>query len=367
MIKIVFICGSLKQGKDGVGDYTRRLAGELIRQGHHSSILAINDRYSETIKKEKQYDSDIPIQSYRLPELLSLKEKKQLSKVFIDEVNPDWLSLQYVPFSFNFKGLPFGWNHLFKTIGNGRKWHIMFHELWVGIDKESGMKHYIWGTVQKKLIKSLIRSITPNVIHTQTQIYKYLISRMDVIVYQLPLFSNIPVDIETKKIIKKNTIRFVLFGNIQPYSYVNYLVEELASFSNKKGVFFNLILLGRNGNLKGKWIKLWKQAGHTIEDYGEQTKGEVSKILHSVDIGLSTTPYLQIEKSGTTAAMKEHELPIICIGRSWTPRKVNIDFHIKGVFEYCGQDVERVLAFKEIGASNSLGSITKQFINTLIK
>jgi hypothetical protein len=33
MIKILFICGSLEPGKDGVGDYTRRLwrtRGEIV-------------------------------------------------------------------------------------------------------------------------------------------------------------------------------------------------------------------------------------------------------------------------------------------------------------------------------------------------
>ena len=32
-MKIVFICGCLEPGKDGVGDYTRRLSAELIDHG----------------------------------------------------------------------------------------------------------------------------------------------------------------------------------------------------------------------------------------------------------------------------------------------------------------------------------------------
>jgi hypothetical protein len=44
-MKIIFLCGSLEPGCDGVGDYTRRLAGELIKQGHHIAAVALNDQY----------------------------------------------------------------------------------------------------------------------------------------------------------------------------------------------------------------------------------------------------------------------------------------------------------------------------------
>jgi hypothetical protein len=31
------------------------------------------------------------------------------------------------------------------------------------------------------------------------------------------------------------------------------------------------------------------------------------------DLGVTTTPILLAEKSGTVAAMQEHELPVLCI------------------------------------------------------
>lgn len=43
-MKFLFICGSLEPGKNGVGDYTRRLAGECIRMGHDAMILALDER-----------------------------------------------------------------------------------------------------------------------------------------------------------------------------------------------------------------------------------------------------------------------------------------------------------------------------------
>ncbi|MEL6941422.1 MAG: hypothetical protein AAFO82_02035, partial [Bacteroidota bacterium] len=104
---ILFICGSLEQEKDGVGDYSRRLAGEMTRKGHKVFLLAINDMYSTEVEETEQYDLETAIESYRLPKWLTLQEKKRLAASFIQRKNPNWLSLQYVPFSFNDRGIPY--------------------------------------------------------------------------------------------------------------------------------------------------------------------------------------------------------------------------------------------------------------------
>ena len=48
-MNILFICGSAEPGKDGVGDYTRRLCGELLRTGHRTRILALCDNHASFI------------------------------------------------------------------------------------------------------------------------------------------------------------------------------------------------------------------------------------------------------------------------------------------------------------------------------
>ena len=45
-MKILFICGTFENGKDGVGDYTKRLAKEIIDYGHSVHIIAIHDKFS---------------------------------------------------------------------------------------------------------------------------------------------------------------------------------------------------------------------------------------------------------------------------------------------------------------------------------
>ena len=42
---ILFLTGCLQPGKDGVGDYTRLLARECIRQGQACCLIALDDPY----------------------------------------------------------------------------------------------------------------------------------------------------------------------------------------------------------------------------------------------------------------------------------------------------------------------------------
>jgi hypothetical protein len=42
-LKILFVCSCLEPGLDGVGDYTRRLAVELVALGHSCTLLALAD------------------------------------------------------------------------------------------------------------------------------------------------------------------------------------------------------------------------------------------------------------------------------------------------------------------------------------
>ena len=86
---MLFICGTLEQGKSGVGDHMRRLAAELIRQGKMVYLLAINDSHINSISEEQQYDMDTVIPTYRLPKSIALKEKRQLTKNFINTSTND--------------------------------------------------------------------------------------------------------------------------------------------------------------------------------------------------------------------------------------------------------------------------------------
>jgi hypothetical protein len=48
-LKILFLCGSLEPGRDGVGDCVKNVAGELRIQGHQAAAIALNDGFINSL------------------------------------------------------------------------------------------------------------------------------------------------------------------------------------------------------------------------------------------------------------------------------------------------------------------------------
>ena len=156
-MQVIFLCGSLEPGRDGVGDYVRRLAMELMQQGHQSGAVALNDKHitHEISSVQQAALQELPV--LRLPSVWPANKRFEHAQRWIDDFGPDWLSLQFVPFSFHSKGLPLDLASRLASLGRGRSWHIMIHELWVGMDCESPLKHKLWGSIQRLLILCVTR------------------------------------------------------------------------------------------------------------------------------------------------------------------------------------------------------------------
>ena len=367
-MKILFLCGSLAPGRDGVGDYTRRLAGELIRQGHNAAIIALNDKHIEVLENASQVTDYTEVQVLRLPAAMASKERYAKAKLYIDEFVPQWLSLQYVPFSFQNKGLPWRLGRELSRIGKGRKWQIMFHELWVGMNVESSLKLKLWGDVQRLILRNILWQLKPKTVHTQTKVYQFQISKLGYYAHYLPLFGNIPVgQTKNKKSCKaNNALSFVIFGTIHPGAPVNEFAKQVKEYSITNNTAVELIFIGRCGAEQSTWIAAWSEQGLPYKVMGEQTPEKISDILHNSDCGITTTPLLQVEKSGTVAAMLDHFLPIICVCRKWTIHAFpisNLKSKIVCFDEYF--NFVDLIENKSISEKLSLDLVSKQFIDTL--
>src|SRR5690606_9673399 len=132
------------------------------------AILAFNDKHIHTRVECFQTSEGQDILCLRLPQMSTNKDRLENAKKWISQHNPEWLSLQFVPYAFNKKGLPFGLGSQLVYIGGNCKWHVMIHELWIGMSHQSSFKEKCIGYVQKKVIKSLLLKLAPKVIHTQT-------------------------------------------------------------------------------------------------------------------------------------------------------------------------------------------------------
>jgi len=366
---ILFLCGSLSPGRDGVGDYTRRLAGELIRQGHQASIVALNDRLIDTVEQCTQEADGTPITVLRMPANLKSKQRFALAGEFITAQNPEWLSLQYVPFSFQEKGLPFGLGRQLAKLGKGRKWHVMFHELWVGMDDEASLKFKLWGRVQRHIIHTLLKKIKPKQIDTQTSLYQFFLQKMGYNADLLPLFGNVPVlmGLTEKPVKEKDSLSIVFFGSIHPGAPVADFLDELLVYAETTQKKLQVLFVGRCGAYAEPWIGACNRRNIPVISRGEQSLAEISAVLSDSDLGLSTTPYLLSQKSGTVSAMLEHQLPVISVSRAWVVSLFQADLCLDGIVPYEKNKLASVLGgIKPPKSHHSVHAVTSQLLSQLV-
>jgi hypothetical protein len=347
-MRVLFICGSAQPQRCGVGDYTRRLAGELIRQGNQASIISLMDPDILKSVIETQMDVNTSVTVFRLPYSNGYSHNCIEAKSFVDNFNPDWLSLQYVPFSFHPKGLPVGLSKHLKLLTEGRHFQIMFHELWVGINQSMGIKLKVWGKMQLELIFSLIKNLDPDIVHTQTGLYQAKLSKHGIQAQLLPLFSNIPLEISQLNIydgksgFKKNdAVSLVLFGSIHKNAPIQQFALELKTYSEKISKNIKLVILGRSGKEAERWSDEFRNLNMEVDSFGEQSDINISKILGESDYGITTSAFDILEKSGSVAAMVEHGLNIICVATGINAYKIPNTNKIKGVYNYSPGNLEK--------------------------
>ena len=363
---ILFLCGSLAPGHDGVGDYTRRLAGELMRQGHIAAIVALNDKKIDVLENTTQVTDGIEVPVLRLPSVLANKERYAEAKLYIDEFNPEWLSLQYVPFSFQDKGLPWGLGRQLAKFGKGRKWHVMFHELWVGMNVEASVKLKLWGEIQRLILRKTLWQLKPIAVHTQTKVYQYQLSKLGCKANYLPLFGNIPF-VQGTVCVKSATdkISFVIFGSIHEGAPVEDFAKQVKAYSIANKIQVELTFVGRCGAEQANWIRAWSEQSLPYKVMGEQTPEKISEVLSASNWGITTTPLLLAEKSGTVAAMLEHGMTVICVARKWTIKNYNLSKDMR-VVDYVN-NLAPVLFInknndKNINTKINLSQITDTFV-----
>lgn len=366
-MKIFFICGSLEPGRNGVGDYSRQLCGALLRKGIVTQITSLCDHHATTFTKENQIVEGKTVVVHRIPIASSNSQRLSWLHYILNDFKPDWISLQYVPYSFHPKGLPFWFPSFLQNIKGNHKWHIMFHELWIGMDTNASFKNKCNGLLQKRIIKQVLEGKEKKIINTQIDLYQHKITSLGYEVALLPLFSNIIKNKDSKSVTTSNEseIRFCLFGSIHygapVHEFITDLQQVLAASKENKELKF--IFIGSCGVA----IKEWKEQldAHSInyEVTGFVNDKQISTILSSCHYGISTTPYILNQKSGSLAAMLDHELPAICVARDWEVEGFNQEIFLN-LLNYKNQETIEMLLNKKfiLSNENDLEFVAQKFL-----
>lgn len=322
-MRAVFICGSAEPGKDGVGDYTRKLAANLVSRGGNACIIAVNERSLTEIFQENQADSGVDVIVHRLPSVLGWKQKQKIALDIAVSFDADVVSLQFVPFSYHDKGMPFflsSWFLKFKA--PNRHLHIMFHELWVADSKAHSLKEFIMRELQKILINTLIKKVGTRYIDTNSAHYSSMLGRYGHKANVVPIFSNLPLgsrnDISSITNMQDKVVG-VFFGFIQlnPNTIKNLkiIAEDVANLLNKE---FCIIHIGNNKNpaVVDFFETVTLQTGISTSVLGFLDAAAAADIFASADIGLSDYLPIIVNKSGGIAAMLYNGLPVVLVGNN---------------------------------------------------
>ncbi|MEK6481690.1 glycosyltransferase family 4 protein [Catalinimonas sp. 4WD22] len=315
-MKILFICGSIEPGKDGVGDYTRRLSVELIKKGNQIFIIALNDRYSEKVFAGIQTEETCPIPILRLPFVCSYKCRFINFKKCIEEFQPDWVSLQYVPYAFNKRGMPFTILHFWYQLRKlDCKQTVTFHE--IAIRFQWHPKTWLIGIAQRIIANILSSQALCS--FTSIRLYQQYILLNKQKNILLPIGSNVSInnfsEIERETLRKKlnweNSIILTYFGT-NP-RHIGQSFEAICKL-RQHGYDVKLLLIGA---LNSDWVKdahaeiarlrLSKHVHFTgfLPDY------EIFYYLKIADIYLGLFDQGLSFKSGTIAAAFAAGLPVV--------------------------------------------------------
>lgn len=323
-MRIAFLCGSLEPGRDGVGDYTRMLAGQLIKVGHSVSAIALVDPYFPDRCQDAQVLDEQGLTVYRIPSSWSSSRRFHQAQKWLDEIQPDWLSLQFVIYSFHPKGLPFGLSGRLAQLTRGRSLHVMLHEIWVGFTRISPVRHKVLGLLQRRIIKNLLKSTKANLVTTTNGLYQAVLARHKIPSNILPLFSNIalaaPDDAFVVEVLTRLGIAVEdrdqwkimgFFGSLYPDAALEkVLEEELEESSKNKLVFIGFGRIDDSGAEEFKCLRDKFFGRINFCHFGELPAGRISQLLQILDLGISCTPQQHLGKSGVFAAMKHHDLEV---------------------------------------------------------
>jgi len=375
-LKILFFCASLEAGRDGVGDYTTRLAGEFRSQGHKSWIIAINDRH---LQPAPGFESNVgAVDRMQMDSRLSsstgwLQRIRTIQRAVV-EYQPDWVSLQYVPYGFHRKGLPFLLPKRLASLGGGFRWHVMFHELWYGDAPGRRCKHSIIYGLQRHIVQGLLRKLHP-LVHTHNELFRGRLHKLGARPAVLPLFGNIPVvespvepwgefgffsESELQGILKCG-----VFGSVHPGSIPGSILSELVEVADQQGkkiIFIHFGGIGGAGGLDA-WTSVMSNLPASARSVvlGPQSPEKISAILQHIDVGLATTPLSIAGKSGTVVAMHDHGVPVIF----GAPDPFHAKQYPAGCFPPTREGVDRALAMERPFPRDSVPEVCRQFLADL--
>lgn len=331
--RIALISGGFEPSRDAVADYLRQLVPAFAARGVECMMVALNDRL---IQEFSEFALDGPtarIRVVRIPSRLPLSERVARARTALESWKPDWVSMAMVVYSFNPKGVLIPELIWLPNLLAPYALHVQLHELWIGESINSSLKDVVIGTLQRRTLITLLRRLSPEVLHTHIPYYQRALRRHGIAAGLLPLgVGNIPILDRSGEQWLFPAIRqgggpdlavgreafwlIGMFGGIirdwpsDDATRTLTLIRDIAARAGRQVVIASIGHIGAHGrDVIERWRHQFPQMSFIV--LGPHSESEVSEFFNTIDFGLSSYPIFVLGKSGSAAAMLDHGVPII--------------------------------------------------------
>lgn len=269
-MKLVFIADNFPPLVDGVGDYTYHAGRQLARAGHTVYVICSRKEEIRQLALEEPLLKVLP--------LISSWDRSAIGTIskLLDEIRPDWVIPQYVPYSYNYYGVPFWFCALLARLKvKGYRVAVTCHEIFIDMEWKSAK--YWPVAVSQRIIAFTIGALADRIIVSIARTKRQM-GLLHGKITRIPVGSNIvPVSISPLRLFElkrqyapDGEFLFVSFGIRDQEAAVRVIADLV-----KEGLPVKLLLLGK---LSGAAVqKLNLQIG----DLGLEKRVSVTGYLHS--------------------------------------------------------------------------------------
>lgn len=317
--RLVFITGSLAPGRDGVGDYARTLGAHCAVAGHDVRWLSLGE------PEEPGADDS---RERRFSAAAVRADGGAAARRWLEEFAPDWASLQFVPYSFDPRGL-FGARvpMLADLLGTARRRHVFFHEIWIGIHRGASPRERLVGWVQRRAVRALLRRTAPECVHTSTAYNALVLERAGQRAGRLAMFGSVPrlADIAPAALegVPAQALVCGIFGSVHANWQPETFLADFAQLARQRGQPAALVTAGGIGpgaTLLSQLEERWR-AHITFVRLGRATTERLAEIFARFDFAVTSMPWNILGKSSSAAALREHGVKIVVTAAGAPPRQ----------------------------------------------
>ncbi len=317
-MKICFVCPGLEPGKDAVGDYTVEIARRLQAQGWSVTIIALADRDVDATTEGERGGC----RTLRFPKASAWTTRWAQLEEAVGGIHPDWISLQWVAFGYQDKGLPLSFGARLRQIAGAIPLHVMCHEIWVCADGAGSLKSRLYSCLQREVHRRCFKALAPACLHTHALPYAQALKRIGQPAKILPLGSN--VHAQSGDVVccasselgsaSNGDLIFIVFGNTPPEWNAMFAVQMLGQECQRlgrQGILYFAGKGGPEGSALAELVAHGEKTGIRVENLGFLERESILAYMDSAHAGLATVPFALWQKSSAVAAMRTSGLPVL--------------------------------------------------------